>query len=87
MNHPAIARLFGAGQTPEGRPYFVMEHVPGVPLGDHCEQQSLGLRERLELFVFVCEGVRHWHQKAIIHRDLKLMRAVVTRYPSIEREL
>jgi len=71
MVHPAIAKVYDGGSTSEGRPYFVMEYVPGVPLTEHCDRERLTIRERLELFVQVCEGVQHAHQKAIIHRDLK----------------
>ena len=71
MNHPAIAKVLDAGATPEGRPYFVMEHVAGVSLTDHCDTHRLSTQDRLKLFIEVCEGVQHAHQKAIIHRDLK----------------
>jgi non-specific serine/threonine protein kinase/serine/threonine-protein kinase len=71
MEHPAIARVFDAGTTPDGQPYFVMEYVPGVHITDYCDRKRLKIRERLELFVKVCEGVQHAHQKAIMHRDLK----------------
>jgi non-specific serine/threonine protein kinase/serine/threonine-protein kinase len=71
MDHACIARVFDAGTTPRGRPYFVMEHVPGIPISEHCDKHRLSTRERLELFMQVCEGVQHAHQKAIIHRDLK----------------
>jgi eukaryotic-like serine/threonine-protein kinase len=71
MDHPSIAKVFDAGATPEGQPYFVMEYVPGVPITDYCDQKNLKIRDRLELFIKVCEGVQHAHQKAIIHRDLK----------------
>lgn len=71
MDHPAIAMVFDAGTTPEGAPYFVMEYVAGVPITDYCDRHRLSTRERLELFLQVCEGVQHAHQKAIIHRDLK----------------
>ena len=71
MDHPAIAKVFDAGATPDGQPYFVMEYVPGVPIADYCDQKRLTIPERLELFIRVCEGVQHAHQKAIIHRDLK----------------
>jgi WD40 repeat protein len=71
MDHPAIAKVFDAGSTAEGRPYFVMEYVPGMPITEYCDRHKLTLRERLELFARVCEGVQHAHQKAIIHRDLK----------------
>ena len=71
MDHPAIAKVFDAGTTPSGQPYFAMEYVAGLPITDYCDQKRLGIRERLALFVLVCEGVQHAHQKAIIHRDLK----------------
>ncbi len=71
MDHPCIARVFDAGSSAEGRPYFVMEYVPGLPITDYCDKHRLTIRERLELFRQVCEGVQHAHQKAIIHRDLK----------------
>jgi non-specific serine/threonine protein kinase/serine/threonine-protein kinase len=71
MDHPAIAKVFDAGATPQGQPYFVMEYVAGSPITDYCDQQRLSIGDRLELFIQVCEGVQHAHQKAIIHRDLK----------------
>jgi eukaryotic-like serine/threonine-protein kinase len=71
MDHPHIARVFDGGATPAGRPYFVMELVQGVPLTRYCDEHRLTVRERLELFVPVCEAVQHAHQKGVIHRDLK----------------
>jgi eukaryotic-like serine/threonine-protein kinase len=71
MDHPAIAKVFDAGSTPEGQPYFVMEYVPGFPITNYCDQKQLSVHERLTLFMKVCEGVQHAHQKAIMHRDLK----------------
>jgi eukaryotic-like serine/threonine-protein kinase len=71
MDHPAIAKVFEAGATPQGQPYFVMEYVPGLPITEYCDQKKLKIGDRLELFVQACEGVQHAHQKAIIHRDLK----------------
>jgi serine/threonine protein kinase len=71
MNHPAIAKVFDAGSTAEGQPYFAMEYVPGLPITEYCDEKRLSLRERLFVFTKVCEGVQHAHQKAIIHRDLK----------------
>jgi eukaryotic-like serine/threonine-protein kinase len=71
MDHPAIAKVFDAGTTPQGQPYFVMEYVPGWPITEYCDQKKLKIGERLELFIQACEGVQHAHQKAIIHRDLK----------------
>ena len=71
MDHPCIAKVFDAGTTPEGRPYFVMEYVQGSPIDDYCDRRRLNTRERLELFQKVCQGVQHAHQKAVLHRDLK----------------
>jgi eukaryotic-like serine/threonine-protein kinase len=78
MNHPAIAKVFDAGTTPDGTPYFVMEYVPGIPITLYCDQKRLSIPQRLELFIQVCEGVQHAHQKAIIHRDLKPANILVT---------
>jgi eukaryotic-like serine/threonine-protein kinase len=78
MDHPAIAKVFDAGSTPQGAPYFVMEYVAGVPINAYCDNYRLSTRERLELFMHVCEGVQHAHQKAIIHRDLKPSNILVT---------
>ncbi len=71
MEHPNIAKVFDAGATPAGRPYFVMEYVHGLAITDYCDKHRLTIKERLGLFMQVCEGVQHAHQKAIIHRDLK----------------
>lgn len=71
MDHPAIAKVFDAGSTAEGQPYFVMEYVPGLLITTYCDQKHLSVQERLALFIKVCEGVQHAHQKAIMHRDLK----------------
>jgi eukaryotic-like serine/threonine-protein kinase len=71
MDHPAIAKVFDAGSTPQGQPYFVMEYVPGFPITTYCDQKHLSVQERLALLIKVCEGVQHAHQKAIMHRDLK----------------
>jgi eukaryotic-like serine/threonine-protein kinase len=71
MDHPSIAKIFDAGATPDGQPYFVMEFVPGNRITDYCDQKKLNIHQRLELFTKVCEAVQHAHQKAIIHRDLK----------------
>src|SRR5215469_16719134 len=61
MNHPAIAKVFDAGTTADGTPYFVMEYVSGIPLTVYCDQKRLSIRQRLELFLKVCEGVQHAH--------------------------
>ena len=71
MDHPAIAKVFDAGATASGQPYFVMEYVDGPPINDYCSGKNLNVRERVRLFIQVCEGVQHAHQKAVIHRDLK----------------
>ena len=71
MEHPNIASIFDGGATETGRPYFVMELVPGVPITDYCDANQLSTPERLELFMRVCQAVQHAHQKGLIHRDLK----------------
>src|SRR5262249_4478970 len=71
MDHPNIACVFDGGATPSGRPYFVMELVKGVPITEYCDQHQLPVRERLKLFIDVCQAIQHAHQKGIIHRDLK----------------
>jgi len=71
MDHPCIAKVFDAGTSPQGQPYFVMEFVPGLPITEYCDQKKLGIAARLEIFIRACEGVQHAHQKAVIHRDLK----------------
>jgi eukaryotic-like serine/threonine-protein kinase len=71
MNHPAIASVFNAGATAEDQPYFAMELVNGAPVTEYCDTQRLTVRQRLELFLQVCHGVQHAHQKGVIHRDLK----------------
>ena len=78
LDHPAIAKVFDAGSTPFGRPYFVMEYVEGVPITAYCDQRRLTVTERLKLFIKVCEGIQHAHQKAIIHRDIKPSNVMVT---------
>jgi serine/threonine protein kinase/WD40 repeat protein len=78
MDHPHIAKVFDAGATPSGRPYFVMELIKGVAITDYCDQIQLTPRERLGLFVSVCQAVQHAHTKGIIHRDLKPSNILVT---------
>jgi eukaryotic-like serine/threonine-protein kinase len=71
MNHPNIAQVHDAGMTEHGSPYFVMEHVAGIPITDYCDRHRLSTRERLEIFIPVCQAIQHAHQKGIIHRDIK----------------
>jgi serine/threonine protein kinase/Flp pilus assembly protein TadD len=80
MEHPNIAKVLDAGQTPSGRPYFVMELVKGQPITKYCDEKRLAVRERLELFGDVCRAVQHAHQKGIIHRDLKPSNVLVAPY-------
>lgn len=78
MEHPNIARVFDAGTTPSGRPYFVMELVRGIAITDYCDKTNLSTEERLVLFESVCNAVQHAHQKGIIHRDIKPSNVLVT---------
>jgi tetratricopeptide (TPR) repeat protein len=78
MDHPGIAKVLDAGATETGRPYFVMEYVKGVPIGEYCDARQLSTRERLELFIPVCQAVQHAHQKGVIHRDLKPSNVLTT---------
>jgi len=71
LDHPSVAKVFDAGTTEHGRPFFVMEYVQGQALSAYCDKQGLTLRERLELFIPVCEAIQHAHSKGIVHRDLK----------------
>src|SRR5579863_10487351 len=71
MDHQNIARIFDAGATPKGRPYFVMEYIEGVPITQYCDGKRMTIGRRLELFIAVCRSVQHAHQKGVIHRDLK----------------
>jgi serine/threonine protein kinase/tetratricopeptide (TPR) repeat protein len=80
MDHVNIARVFDGGATESGRPYFVMELVHGVPITKYCDDNHLTPRERLELFVPVCQAIQHAHQKGIIHRDIKPSNVMVTLY-------
>ena len=78
MDHPAIARVYEAGETPRGLPFFAMEHIQGEPITTYADRHRLSTAERLALFSRVCEGVQHAHQKGIIHRDLKPSNVLVT---------
>lgn len=87
MDHANIAKVFDAGATASGRPYFVMEFVPGVSITDYCDAEKLPIRERLDLFARVCDAVAHAHTKGIIHRDLKPSNILVGTGTSGERVL
>ena len=78
MDHPNIARVLDGGTTASGRPYFVMDLVKGIPITEFCDQKQLSMEARLRLFMQVCAGVQHAHQKGIIHRDLKPSNVLVT---------
>ena len=71
LEHPHVARVYDAGLAPSGRSYFVMEYVKGIPITEHCDKYRLTIKERLCLFLHVCEAIQHAHQKGIIHRDIK----------------
>ncbi len=83
MDHPNIARVFDAGATGNGRPYFVMELVRGVKITEYCDHNRLDARQRLELFVQVCHAIQHAHQKGIIHRDIKPSNVLVTLHDGV----
>ena len=78
MDHPNIAKVLDAGATETGRPYFVMELVKGVPISTYCDKNSLSAKERLELFIPVCQAIQHAHHKGVIHRDIKPSNILVT---------
>src|ERR1051325_3600405 len=83
MDNPNIAKVFDAGATDSGRPFFVMELVYGVKITDYCDQNRVSMKERLDLFIQVCNAVQHAHQKGIIHRDLKPSNIMVTMHDGI----
>jgi eukaryotic-like serine/threonine-protein kinase len=83
MDHPNIAKVLDAGATDQGRPYFVMELVRGIPITKYCTQEKLPLRERLDLFVRICHAIQHAHQKGIIHRDIKPSNILVTLHDGV----
>ncbi|XZE53602.1 serine/threonine protein kinase [Planctomycetaceae bacterium SH139] len=80
MDHPNIAKVFDGGMTDQGRPYFVMEYVKGIPLTDYCDRARLSVKQRLELFMPICQAIQHAHQKGIVHRDLKPTNILVCLY-------
>ncbi|HZL43434.1 MAG TPA: serine/threonine-protein kinase, partial [Verrucomicrobiae bacterium] len=83
MDHPNIAKVLDAGTTEAGRPYFVMELVRGIRITDYCDQNKLTTRERLELFIKICQAIQHAHQKGIIHRDIKPSNILVTLHDGV----
>ena len=78
MDHPNIAKVFDAGMTDYGRPYFAMELINGIPITDYCDEKKLDIQQRLKLFVHVCHAIQHAHQKGVIHRDIKPSNVLVT---------
>ncbi len=78
MNHQSVAKIYAADSTENGQPYFVMEHVPGEPITTYCDRHKLDIRDRLELFVPVCQAIHHAHQNGIIHRDIKPSNVLVS---------
>jgi serine/threonine protein kinase len=83
MDHPNIAKVLDAGTTEVGRPYFVMELVRGIRITDYCDQNQLSTKERLELFIKICQAIQHAHQKGIIHRDIKPSNILVTLHDGV----
>ena len=81
MDHPNIARVFDAGTSDDGRPWFAMEYVPGVPITVYCDQNRLNTRERTQLFISVCRAIQHAHQKGVIHRDIRPSNVLVSGVP------
>ena len=84
LDHPNIARIIDGGVTEQGRPYFVMEYVPGVPITTYCDANRLGIRRRLELFRTACDAVHHAHKSLVVHRDLKPSNILVTEQGEIK---
>lgn len=83
MDHPHIARVFDAGATERGSPYFVMEHVRGVRITEYCDRQRLTVRRRLDLFIQICHAIQHAHQKGIIHGDIKPSNIMVAQHDGV----
>ena len=85
MNHPGIAKVFNAGATETGEPYFTMELVRGLPIGEFCDLHRLSVNERIVLFIDVCRAVQHAHQKSVVHRDLKPSNVLVTEQDGVRQ--
>jgi non-specific serine/threonine protein kinase/serine/threonine-protein kinase len=85
MNHPGIAKVFNAGTTDTGEPYFTMELVRGLPIGEYCDSRRLSIDERILLFIDVCRAVQHAHQKSVVHRDLKPSNVLVTEQDGVRQ--
>ena len=83
MDHPNIAKVLDAGTTETGRPYFVMELVRGIKITDYCDQEKVSTKERLDLFIKVCQAIQHAHQKGLIHRDIKPSNILVTLHDGV----
>src|SRR5215471_4794938 len=83
MDHPNIAKIFDAGTTESGRPYFIMELVRGIKITEYCDQHSLSTPQRLDVFIQVCNAIQHAHQKGIIHRDIKPSNILVTLHDDV----
>ncbi|MCH8825268.1 MAG: serine/threonine protein kinase [Planctomycetes bacterium] len=83
MDHPNIAKVFDAGATETGRPFFVMELIKGVPILEYCDTQKLDTKARLDLFIRVCNAIQHAHQKGIIHRDIKPSNVMITMHDGV----
>src|ERR1700749_2611731 len=83
MDHPNIAKVLDAGATEQGRPYFVMELVRGIRITEYCDQNKLPVRDRLDLFIKVCQAIQHAHQKGVIHRDIKPSNILVTLHDGV----
>ena len=86
MNHPNIAKVFDAGVTENGRPYFAMEYISGKHIDKYCDDNQLSITERLKLFCSICSAIQHAHQKGIVHRDIKPSNIIVTDKPDGQRE-
>jgi tetratricopeptide (TPR) repeat protein len=83
MDHPSIAKVFDAGSTENGRPYFVMEYIKGVPILEYCDTERLSTDARLQIFAEICQAIQHAHQKGVIHRDIKPGNVLVTMHDGL----